>query len=39
MTIELLDDDEDDCCDGVTTGVGTATVLKHVAESDIQLLV
>lgn len=37
-SIELLDD-EDDRADGVTTGVGAATALKHVTESDTQLLV
>ena len=39
MTIELMDYDEDDFYDGVTTGVGAATALQHTAESDIQLLV
>ncbi|MFB1064707.1 DsrE/DsrF/DrsH-like family protein [Natrinema sp. H-ect4] len=39
MTIELMDYDEDDFYDGVTTGVGAATALQHMAESDIQLLV
>ncbi|MGQ3414426.1 DsrE/DsrF/DrsH-like family protein [Natrinema sp. LN54] len=39
MTIELMDYDEDDFHDGVTTGVGAATALQHMAESDIQLLV
>ncbi|RZH66487.1 DsrE/DsrF/DrsH-like family protein [Natrinema altunense] len=39
MTIELMDYDEDDFYDGVTTGVGAATALQHMADSDIQLLV
>ena len=39
MTIELMDYDEDDFYEGVTTGVGAATALQHMAESDIQLLV
>ncbi|WIV66304.1 DsrE/DsrF/DrsH-like family protein [Natrialbaceae archaeon AArc-T1-2] len=39
MTIELMDYDEDDFYDGVTTGVGAATAIQHMAESDIQLLV
>ncbi|MFP4627025.1 MAG: DsrE/DsrF/DrsH-like family protein, partial [Natronomonas sp.] len=39
MTIELMDYDEDDFFDGVTTGVGAATALQHMAESDVQLLV
>ncbi|WP_222913296.1 DsrE/DsrF/DrsH-like family protein [Natrinema sp. SYSU A 869] len=39
MTIELMDYDKDDFHDGVTTGVGAATALQHMAESDIQLLV
>ncbi|RQG87986.1 hypothetical protein EA462_14100 [Natrarchaeobius halalkaliphilus] len=39
MTIELMGYDEEDFYDGVTTGVGAATALQHMAESDIQLLV
>ena len=39
MTIELMDYDEDDFYDDVTVGVGAATALQHMAESDIQLLV
>jgi peroxiredoxin family protein len=39
MTIELMDYDESEFYDGVTTGVGAATALQHMAESDIQLLV
>ena len=39
MTIDLMGYDEDDFFEGVTTGVGAATALQHMAESDIQLLV
>lgn len=39
MTIELMDYDEDGFYEGVTTGVGAATALEHMAESDVQLLV
>ncbi|WP_254764376.1 DsrE/DsrF/DrsH-like family protein [Natrinema marinum] len=39
MTIELMDYNEDDFYDGVTTGVGAATAIQHMAESDVQLLV
>ncbi|WP_336325410.1 DsrE/DsrF/DrsH-like family protein [Halovenus sp. HT40] len=39
MTIDLMDYDEDDFYDGVTTGVGAATALEDMADSDIQLLV
>jgi len=39
MTIELMDYDEDDFYDGVTTGVGAATALNHMADSDVQLLI
>ncbi|MEY7851117.1 DsrE/DsrF/DrsH-like family protein [Natrarchaeobius sp. A-rgal3] len=39
MTIELMDYDEDDFYDGVTTGVGAATAVQHMAESDVQLLI
>ena len=39
MTIELMAYDEDDFYDGVTAGVGAATALQHMAESDIQLLI
>jgi len=39
MTMELLDYDEDDLYDGVTTGVGAATALEGMADADIQLLV
>ncbi|MGQ4554512.1 DsrE/DsrF/DrsH-like family protein [Halobellus sp. GM3] len=39
MTIELMDYDEDDFYDGVTTGVGAATAIQDMADADIQLLV
>lgn len=39
MTIELMDYDDDDFYDDVVTGVGAATALQHMAESDVQLLV
>jgi peroxiredoxin family protein len=39
MTIELMDYDEDDFYDGVTTGVGAATAIQDMAEADIQLLI
>lgn len=39
MTIELMGYDDDEFFDGVTTGVGAATALEHMAESDVQLLV
>ncbi len=39
MTIELMGYDEEDFYDGVTTGVGAATALNHMADADVQLLV
>ncbi|NLV15383.1 DsrE/DsrF/DrsH-like family protein [Haloarcula argentinensis] len=39
MTIDLMDYDEADFYDGVTTGVGAATALQDMADADIQLLV
>jgi len=39
MTIELLDYDESDFYDGVTTGVGAASAFQEMVEADIQLLV
>ncbi|ELY54417.1 hypothetical protein C491_19669 [Natronococcus amylolyticus DSM 10524] len=39
MTVELMEYDEDDFYEGVTTGVGAATALQHMAESDVQLLI
>ena len=39
MTMELMDYEDDEMYDGVTTGVGAATALQHMADADIQLLV
>jgi peroxiredoxin family protein len=39
MTQELMDYDENEYYDGVTTGVGAATALNHMADSDIQLMI
>lgn len=39
MTIELMDYDENDFYEGVTTGVGAATALQHMGESDVQLMI
>jgi peroxiredoxin family protein len=39
MTIDLMDYDEADFFDGVTTGVGAATAVQDMAEADIQLLI
>lgn len=39
MTQELMDYDEDDFIEGVTTGVGAATALDHMADADIQLMI
>jgi len=39
MTIDLMGYAEDDFYDGVTTGVGAATAIQDMAESDIQLLI
>ena len=39
MTIDLMDYDEADFYDGVTTGVGAATAVKAMADADIQLFV
>lgn len=39
MTMDLMDYDEDDFYDGVTVGVGAATAVQDMAESDIQLLI
>lgn len=39
MTIDLMDYDESDFYDGVTTGVGAATAIQDMAEADIQLLI
>lgn len=39
MTMDLLDYDETELYDGVTTRVGAATALNHMADADIQLLI
>jgi peroxiredoxin family protein len=39
MTIDLMDYEEAEFYDGVTSGVGAATALQHMAESDVQLLI
>ncbi len=39
MTMDLMDYEADDLYDGVTTYVGAATALQHMADADIQLLV
>ncbi len=39
MTMELMDYEDDEMYDDVTTGVGAATALEHMADADIQLLV
>ncbi|WP_323674291.1 DsrE/DsrF/DrsH-like family protein [Halorubellus sp. PRR65] len=39
MTIDLMDYDEDDFFDGVTTGVGAASALGDMGDADVQLLV
>jgi peroxiredoxin family protein len=39
MTIDLMDYDEDDFFEGVTTGVGAATALQRMADADVQLMI
>lgn len=39
MTMDLLDYDESDFYEGITTGVGAATAIQDMADSDIQLLI
>ena len=39
MTTDLFDYDHEDFYDGVTTDVGAATALQHMADADVQLLV
>ncbi|MFC7045900.1 DsrE/DsrF/DrsH-like family protein [Halobacteriaceae archaeon GCM10025711] len=39
MTMELLDYESEDLIDGVTDGVGAATALQHMADSDVQLMI
>jgi peroxiredoxin family protein len=39
MTMELMGYEDDDLYDGVTTGVGAATALQHMADADVQLMI
>jgi peroxiredoxin family protein len=39
MTTDLMEYDESNFYEGVTTGVGAATALQHMADAEIQLLV
>lgn len=39
MTMDLMEYEEDDFYDGVTVGIGAATAIQDMAESDIQLLI
>jgi peroxiredoxin family protein len=39
MTMDLMDYEDDDLYEEVTTGVGAATALEHMADADIQLLI
>ncbi|UWG47654.1 Peroxiredoxin family protein [Halanaeroarchaeum sp. HSR-CO] len=39
MTMDLMDYEDDDFIEGVTTGVGAAHALRNMAKSDVQLLV
>lgn len=39
IIIDLIDYEKDDCYYGVTTGIGAATAIQDMAESDIQLLI
>lgn len=39
MTMDMMDYDEEDFYDGVTTGVGAATAIQDMADADIQLLI
>ncbi|MFT4923066.1 MAG: peroxiredoxin family protein [Haloarculaceae archaeon] len=39
MTMDLMDYEDDEFYDEVTTGVGAATALSRMADADIQLLV
>ncbi|MFB6070310.1 MAG: DsrE/DsrF/DrsH-like family protein [Halanaeroarchaeum sp.] len=39
MTMDLMDYEDDDFIEGVTTGVGAAHALRNMADSDVQLLV
>lgn len=39
MTMDLMDYDDDDFFDGVTTGVGAASALEFMGTADVQLLI
>jgi peroxiredoxin family protein len=39
MTMEMMGYDEADLYEGVTTGVGAATALLHMADADVQLVI
>jgi peroxiredoxin family protein len=39
MTMDLMDYDEDDFFEGVTTGVGAATALSRMGDADVQLMI
>jgi peroxiredoxin family protein len=39
MTMDLMDYDEDDFFEGVTTGIGAATALQRMADADVQLMI
>ncbi|WP_458187254.1 DsrE/DsrF/DrsH-like family protein [Haladaptatus sp. NG-WS-4] len=39
MTMDLMDYEDEEFYDGVVSGVGAATALEHMADSDVQLLV
>ncbi|MEF8840562.1 MAG: DsrE/DsrF/DrsH-like family protein [Haloarculaceae archaeon] len=39
MTMDLMDYDDEDFFEGVTTGVGAATALSRMADADVQLMI
>ena len=39
MTMELMDYEDEDLFEGVTTGVGAATALGEMADADVQLMI
>jgi peroxiredoxin family protein len=39
MTMELMDYEDEEMYDGVTTGVGAATALQRMADADVQLMI
>jgi peroxiredoxin family protein len=39
MTMDLMDYEDEDFFDGVTTGVGAATALSRMADADVQLMI